>query len=86
MLETFSFNFPKNISEEGKWLLAVSSFEATNTFFMKLMKTVVLHFHHQDNGIAGRGDEVFNKLNELLELRSQNDIELLVEEVKKRVT
>ena len=30
-METFSFNPPMNLVEEGKWLLAVSSSEATNT-------------------------------------------------------
>ena len=29
-MQTFSFNPPINILEEGKWLLAVSSFECTN--------------------------------------------------------
>ena len=32
-METFSFNPPINLSEEGKWLLAVTSFEATNSVF-----------------------------------------------------
>ena len=32
------------------------------------------------------GEEAINQLNETLELRSQNDIELLVEEVGKRGT
>ena len=32
-METFSFNPPIKLSEEGKWLLAVTSFEATNSVF-----------------------------------------------------
>ena len=32
-MQTFSFNPPINSVEEGKWLLAVSSFEATNSVF-----------------------------------------------------
>ena len=31
--QTFSFNPPINLLEEGKWLLAVSSFECTNSVF-----------------------------------------------------
>ena len=31
--QTFSFNPPQNSIEEGKWLLAVSSFECTNSIF-----------------------------------------------------
>ena len=32
-METFSFNPPINLDEEGKWLLAVSYFECTNSIF-----------------------------------------------------
>ena len=32
-METFSFNPPINLVEEGKWLLGVTFFEATNSFF-----------------------------------------------------
>ena len=31
--ETFSFNPPINLVEEGKWLLAVTSFESMNSVF-----------------------------------------------------
>ena len=31
--QNFSFNPPINLVEEGKWLLAVSSFECTNSVF-----------------------------------------------------
>ena len=31
--QTFSFNPPINLVEEDKWLLSVSSFECTNSFF-----------------------------------------------------
>ena len=32
-MQTFSFNPPINLIEEDKWLLAVSSFECTNSVF-----------------------------------------------------
>jgi len=32
-MQTFSFNPPFNLAEEGKWLLAVRSFKATNSVF-----------------------------------------------------
>ena len=32
-MESFSFSSPINLVEEGKWLLAVSSFECTNSVF-----------------------------------------------------
>ena len=33
-MQTLSFNPPINLVEEGKWLLAVSSFEATKSVFI----------------------------------------------------
>ena len=32
-MQTFSFNPPINFAEEGKWLLTVISFEATNSVY-----------------------------------------------------
>ena len=32
-MQTFSFNPPITFVEEGKWLLAVTSFDATNSVF-----------------------------------------------------
>ena len=32
-METFFFSSPFNLAEEGKWLIAVISFEATNSVF-----------------------------------------------------
>ena len=34
-MQTFSFNIPINLSDERKWLLAVTGFEPTNTVFNK---------------------------------------------------
>ena len=34
-MKTFSISPPKRLSEEGKWLLAVVSFEANNFVFNK---------------------------------------------------
>ena len=33
-MQTFSFNPPINLVEEGKWLLGVTSFEFTNSVFI----------------------------------------------------
>ena len=32
-METFSFSPPINLSKDGKWPIAVTSFEATNSLF-----------------------------------------------------
>ena len=73
-METFSFNPPKSLAEEGKWLLAVTVFEATNSVFKIIDKnkrfsiTTPRHWHSED------GEEFINKLNKLLEPKSENDI------------
>ena len=82
--ESFSFNPPKKLVEEGKLLSAVASFEATHS---------VQNINRENNSFSTTtpgfwtsrgGTEKFIKLRELLELRTQKDIKLHVEEVKKR--
>ena len=52
--QTFSFNPPINPSEEGKWLLAVTSFEAKDSVFNKtnenfsLSITTPIHWKSKD--------------------------------------
>ena len=79
--QTFSFNPPVNLTEEDKWLLAVSSFECTNSVFNitdeKNSFSIILPGHYQNKS----DEKTIDDLNELLELKSH---ELHVEEVKKR--
>ena len=80
-MQTFSFNPPINLLEEDKWLLAVSSFECTNSVFNITDEnnsfSIIIPGHYQN-----KSDEItINNLNKLLELES---LELHVEEVKKR--
>ena len=83
---TFWCNPPINLSEEGKWLLAVTSFEATNSVF---------NIINENNSISiiipGRGRfpnyldvNIIDKLMKLLKFRSQNNIESHVKEVRRR--
>ena len=86
-LETFSFSLRKNLSEEGKWLLAVTSFETTSYVFNIT----------DENNTFSIGTPGFwripnylihgflDRLKELLKLRSQKFIELHVKEVEKKV-
>ena len=81
-MQTFSSS-PINLVEEGKWLLAVTSFEATNSVF-----SITNENNSFSIGIPGHwqtksAEKIFEKLNNLLELRSQKVIELQVKEVKK---
>ena len=74
---TFSFNPPINHAEEEKWLWAVTSFELKNSVFniTDEKKSFSISTPGQWN-LAGSG-EIINKLNKLLELGSQIDIENL---------
>ena len=80
-MQTFSFNPPINLIEEGKWLIAVSSFECTNSVFNITNEnnsfSIIIPGYYQ-NEFA---EKMINYLNKLLELRS---LELHVEEVRKR--
>ena len=77
---------PINLSEVGKWLLAVTTFEATNWVF---------NITNENNSfsiiIPSRWripiyleDGIIDKLNDLLKLKSGNDIGLYIEEVRRR--
>ena len=85
-METFSFNPPVNLVEEGKRFLAVTSFEATNAVFKITNENkrflILTHGFWSQNG----SEEIINVQKEILELQSQIDIELYVKEVKKRGT
>ena len=72
------------VVEEGKWLLAVTSFEATNSAFNitnannSFSITIPGHWNSES------AEKFFDELNKLLELRSQNDIDLPVKQVKNK--
>ena len=80
-MQTFSFNKPINLVEEGKWLIAVSSLECTNSVFNITNDnnsfSIIIPGHYQNK----TDEKTINDLNKLLELKS---LELHVEEVKKR--
>ena len=80
-MQTFSFNPPINLVEEGKWLLGVSSFECTNSVFNITDEnnsfSIIIPGHYQNES----DEKTIDDLNRLLELKS---LELHVEEVRKR--
>ena len=83
-MQTFSFNPPINLIEEGKWLLAVSSFECTNSVFNITDEnnsfSIIIPGHYQNES----DQKTIDELKKLLELRSENGIELHVEQVRKK--
>ena len=79
--QTFSFNPPINLIEEDKWLLAVSSFECTNSVFNitddNNSFSIIIPAHWETEF----AEKIIDEVNRLLELRS---LELHVNEVRKR--
>ena len=82
-MHTFSFNPPINLVEEGKWLIAVSSLECTNSVFNITNEnnsfSIILQGHYQNKS----DEKIIDDLNKLLELRSESSIELHVKAVRK---
>ena len=79
-MQTFSFNPPINLVEEGRWLIAVSSLECTNSVFNVTDDnnsfSIIIPGHYQNK----TDEKTINDLNKLLELKSLG----LHVEVKKR--
>ena len=80
-MQTFSFNPPINLDEEDKWLLAVSSFECTNSVFNitddNNSFSIIIPGHYETEF----AEKIIDEVNRLLELKS---LELHVNEVRKR--
>ena len=79
--QTFSFNPPINLVEEGKWLLGVSSFECTNSVFNITDEnnsfSIIIPGHWETEFV----EKIIDEVNRLLDLKS---FELHVNEVRKR--
>ena len=79
--QTFSFNPPINLVEEGKWLMAVSLFHCTNSVYNITNEnnsfSIIIPGHYQNES----AEKTIDELNNLLELKS---LELHVKEVRKR--
>ena len=83
-METFLFNPPKKFVEESKWLLTVIFFQTTNSVFNITVENNSFPVRISNHWNSGDGEELFDKLTKLLELRSEKDIEFHVEEGRKR--
>ena len=80
-MQTFSFNPPINLVEEGKWLLGVSLFDCTNSVFNITNEinsfSIIIPGHYQNKS----DEKTIDDLNKLLQLKS---LELHVDEVGER--
>ena len=83
-MQTFSFNAPIFLLEEGKWLLGVTSFECTKSVFNitneKNSNSITVPGHWETKS----AEKTINELYKLLELRSANGIDLHVQQVRKK--
>ena len=80
-MQSFSFNPPIILIEEGKWLMAVSLFDCTNSVYNITNEnnsfSIFIPGHYQTEF----AEQTIDELNKLLELKS---LELHVAEVRKR--
>ena len=83
-MQTFSFNPPINLVEEGKWLLAVSSFDCRNSVFNKTNENISFSITIPGLRNTESAEKTIDELYNFLGLRSQNDIDLHVEQVRKK--
>ena len=79
--QTFSFHPPINLVEEDKWLLAVSSFECTNSVFNKTDDnnsfSIIIPAHWESEF----ADKIIDELNRLIKPKT---LDLHINEVRKR--
>ena len=83
-LKTFSFNPPINLIEEGKWMLAITSFQATNSVFNITNENNSFSVITPGHWSSQNSEEIVDELYNLLDLRSKNDLDLHIKEVNKR--
>ena len=83
-MQTFSFNPPRNLVEEGKWLMAVSLFDCTNSVYNITNEnnsfSIIIPGHYENEFVEKTIDEL-NKL-ELKSLELHVKEKLEKEEIK----
>ena len=82
-MQTFSFNPPINLLEEGKWLLGVSLFECTNFVFNITNENNSFSITIPGHWIPENAQQTIDKLKELLEL-DKRDLSLHIAAVRER--
>ena len=80
-MQTFSFTPPINLIEEGKWLLAVTSFECTNYVFNITNENISFSITIPGHWQTQSDEKTIDELNKFLDLGS---LELHVKEVRNR--
>ena len=81
--KTFLFSPPLNLIAEGKWLIGVKLFDCTNSVFNITNKNNSFSITIPGQWNSESAEKTIDEYNRLLEVRSQNDINLHVEQVRK---
>ena len=83
---TFSFNPPIKLSEEDKWIVAVTFFECTNSVFDITNEINSFSFSMPSYWRTPKNftDGIIDRVKNLLKLKSENDIKLHGQEVRKK--
>ena len=85
-MQTFTFSSTINVFEEAEWLVAVTSFEAINSVLIitdenNSLSISITNCWRNHNHLE---EQFMDKLKKLLKLRSENNVDWHVEEVRKR--
>ena len=64
-MQTSTFSRPINLSEEGKWLVAVTSFDATNSIFNKTAENNSFLISTPSYWTPEGGEDLINKLKKI---------------------
>ena len=83
-MQTFSLFSPIILSEEGKWVLGVTSFECTISVFNKTNNNNSFSVSTPGQWRSEEGEEFIDRLNRVLNGRSYSDFKLHVQEVGRR--
>ena len=83
-VESFLFSPPINLVEEGKWLLAVTSFEATYSVSIITNENNSFSITTPAHWNSESAERTIDELIKLLDLTSENDIDLHVEQVREK--
>ena len=83
-MQTFSVSPPINLVEEGKWLLAMSSFECTKSVFKLTKENNSFSITIPNHWNSKSGEKPIDELHKVLDFRSENNIVLYIEQVRKK--
>ena len=83
-MQIFSYNPPINLVEEVKWLVAVTYFSTTNSVVDITNENNSVSITTPSHWNSKSVEKTINELNILIERRSEKDIDLHVEKVRKK--